>query len=644
MATSSTNFGILGRASVDIDIRLDRMTAEIRKGERQVRRSASIMERSINGFERSVKTATRAVIGLTGVLGVREVIRYGDAWIRVNTQLSTVTKTTEELTNVTEQLFDVAQETGTPIETLASLYARFARNSEELANDQDRLVGIVRTLSQAIVTSGIASSEASAGLLQLTQGFAKGRLDGDELRSVLENLPPVAKAIANELNVTVGALRDLGAEGAITQDVLIRAFDAIGPEVNRAFVGIDRTAAQAFTALENSITRVIGAVNEQSGATDALVRAIDAVAEALEDPAITGFFSNVITPVIGGTERLVAVLGEVRNILKGIVTFIDELAALPFAAINKLLGNTTDELITFAELVEKNRLNDLITSARQFEDSLRDTADATREVNRELTNLEKLAEVIAELPTAERARLAELAEQVVADLEIAEQALVEAVAAAGEAAPRPPELTRDEAKEENAAERRAQALDEAKDKAREFAVVFGSALEDTILQTESLTDAVRQLGVELARVALRQAITQGISAIFAGGTTPTNQGTGGVVNTATGGGIVTRPTFLPTMATGGVIAGERGREAIIPLERMLGRGFSFEGGGQQTVQVIDQRGAGAPAIEQRTVNGPGGAEVLQLVIREQVAGMFRDGSIDPLMGQMGVRRPGTRRG
>jgi phage-related minor tail protein len=197
------------------------------------------------------------------------------------------------------------------------------------------------------------------------------------------------------------------------------------------------------------------------------------------------------------------------------------------------------------------------------------------------------------------------------------------------------------------------ALNKAEEAARGFSSVFSNAFEDAIFSTDSLTDSITALGEELARVALRVAVIEPIArslgTSLGGGLfgSTTAAADGAVISgTGTRGGFINKPTIIP-MAAGGVLAGEAGREAILPLTRMASGklGVETEGGGSGAdVQIIDQRGASAPDLQRRTVNGPGGREQLQLVIRQEVTGMFADGSVDPLLGAFGTRRPGTRRG
>jgi len=117
-------------------------------------------------------------------------------------------------------------------------------------------------LNKAARLSGAGSAEAASGILQLKQAFAAGRAQGDELRSVLENLPVFAQAVAKEMNTNVGSLRELGAEGKITSDILFKAAKSLATasapaktqleSLGATFTNVKEAAAEAFGPALNS--------------------------------------------------------------------------------------------------------------------------------------------------------------------------------------------------------------------------------------------------------------------------------------------------------------------------------------------------------------------------------------------------------
>lgn len=208
----------------------------------------------------------RALGLLGGVLAVRSVIQYSDAYTALQNRIKLVTKGSAELRAVTEELRKTANETRTSFQNTGEFYARAALSARNLGVSQKQLLDLTRSVNQAIILSGATAVEAEKGLIQFAQGIASGTLRGDELRSVLEQLPLVADVIAKQLGVTRGELRALGRDGKITADVIFEAFKNSREELEKAFKSTTPTIQQSFAVLRNEVVVFIGRMNEGTGA------------------------------------------------------------------------------------------------------------------------------------------------------------------------------------------------------------------------------------------------------------------------------------------------------------------------------------------------------------------------------------------
>lgn len=238
--------------------------------------------------------------GVGVVSAIRQYASLADTSNLLAARVRLVTSSQSEQAAVQERLFAISQQTGTALEGTTTLYTRLARSTRDLNLPQTSLLRIVETLNKAMVVSGVSASESAAGLQQLSQGLAKGRLDGDELRSVLENIPPVADAIAREFGVTVGALRDLGAAGELVAPRVLRAIQSISAETDRSFALIPVTVSRAFQTLQNDILAAVGELDRANGGTQALVGSIQSLAAAVRDPSFREFVDGFLSKVAGG--------------------------------------------------------------------------------------------------------------------------------------------------------------------------------------------------------------------------------------------------------------------------------------------------------------------------------------------------------
>lgn len=236
----------------------------------------------------------RVFAGVSVGLAVRQFVLFSDQLTNVQNRLRLVTSSTAELTQTQSDLLQIANETRSSFEATATIFNRLAVSAKDLGVTNRQLLDFTKSLNQAITLSGAASEEARAGLIQLSQGLASGALRGDELRSVLEQLPAVADVIAKSLGVTRGELRELGAEGKITADIVLEAFKEARGELNERFATTIPTIGQSFAVLQNKVIESVGAFNAATGAAEGLSTFVLLLANNIETLTIaTGALSTV---------------------------------------------------------------------------------------------------------------------------------------------------------------------------------------------------------------------------------------------------------------------------------------------------------------------------------------------------------------
>lgn len=231
----------------------------------------------------AIGPALRRAFGAIGAaLSVRAILQQADAYQQLQNRLRVVVGGTEALRDTTEKLFQIAQNTRSSFQGTVELYARLANSAKELGTSQEDLLKFTERVNKAIILSGASATEAQAGLIQLAQGLSSGALRGDELRSVLEQLPTVADTIAKSLGVTRGELRKLGGEGKITAQVVLDAFVKAGQGIDEDFKKTVPTLGQALTTLGNSVLKFIGEADQATGVTGAISQAVLFAAQNVE--------------------------------------------------------------------------------------------------------------------------------------------------------------------------------------------------------------------------------------------------------------------------------------------------------------------------------------------------------------------------
>lgn len=269
-----------------------RVAQENRRAQEAIRDQTNQTGRAVSGLRRQF---TGLLAGFTAVVAVREFAQVSDQLTNVRNRLRLVTDSEQELIGTQNELLAISERTRSSFDGTAAIFSRLAVSADELGTTNQELLRFTESLNQAIILSGASATEANAGLIQLSQGLASGALRGDELRSVLEQLPAVADVIAQELGVTRGELRELGSQGKITSDIILRAFASARGELNDRFATTLPTIGQAFEVLGTQATRLVGDFNDATGSSEILSRGILLLGENLEAAAtIVLTFSGAI--------------------------------------------------------------------------------------------------------------------------------------------------------------------------------------------------------------------------------------------------------------------------------------------------------------------------------------------------------------
>lgn len=248
-------------------------------------KAVDAMKRSLGEMGDSAKKAgfqlgfVSRIIAAMGVRAlVREVFQLADAYTTLQNKLR-ITVGEDSLGFISKEIFKIAQDSRMSLESVATAFSRTTRSVKSLGKSQKEVLVFTDALSKAIAVGGSTSVEASNAMIQLSQGMGSGALRGDELRSVLEQLPVVAELIADKMGVPIAALRKLGSQGAITTDVIFDAISGKSEELTEKMKTMQLTVGQAWTMLKNQATMSSAAMQ---GVMNALANTIQFVTNHFE--------------------------------------------------------------------------------------------------------------------------------------------------------------------------------------------------------------------------------------------------------------------------------------------------------------------------------------------------------------------------
>lgn len=235
--------------------------------------------------------------GFVGAFATKALTDTADRYTDVQNKIAAVVTDSRERAAIEQQIYDTAQRTRAAYDATAILFQRLTLSASNLGASQSEILRVVETTQKALQSGGATTQEAAAAAIQLSQALGSGRLQGDELRSILENAPVLAQAIAKEFGVAVGQLKEMGSEGQLTSSRVFRALLKAGDEVDERFSQLRPTIASALVVLDNAFTRYIGSVDQSLGVSSALAQGIINLSGNLH---VLGETAAVVAPLLAG--------------------------------------------------------------------------------------------------------------------------------------------------------------------------------------------------------------------------------------------------------------------------------------------------------------------------------------------------------
>lgn len=232
--------------------------------------------------------------------GIAGLARTADEFNNYQSRIALVSKSNQEASRTFRQLMTVANDTGQLFGATAELYTRVYRAMGDRANSQE-LLQFTKTINQSMVVSGANAQEASAAIIQLSQGMASGTLRGEEFNSVAEQAPVILEMLQKSLGKTHGELRKMAEDGELTTEVVLRAVRESAEGVQAQYDQMPKTIGRAVNELTNAWMQFIGQTDGALSASSVAATVISTLAQHLN---LLGNAALVVGVIMSG--RLLA--------------------------------------------------------------------------------------------------------------------------------------------------------------------------------------------------------------------------------------------------------------------------------------------------------------------------------------------------
>lgn len=186
-----------------------------------------------------------------------------DHLTQVRARINLINDGTQTTAEIMEKVYDAAQRSRGSYFDMADSVAKLNMLAKDAFSSNDEAIMFVEQMNKQFKVSGASIQESHAAMYQLTQAMAAGKLQGDEFRSIMENAPMLAQAIAREMGLSVGQLKEMSSQGLITADIIKNALFSTAEETNAKFAEIPMTFADIGQNMQNQLIQAFQPVLEQ---------------------------------------------------------------------------------------------------------------------------------------------------------------------------------------------------------------------------------------------------------------------------------------------------------------------------------------------------------------------------------------------
>lgn len=310
----------------------------------------------VNTAEKGLATTTTALAagfrgllagiatGLAG-LGVGKILQIGDEFAMLQAKIKATLGDSKEFPQVFNEITAISNSTGIAVSNVAQAFVRLRPATQDLGTSNEKLLKFTETFLKMGIVAGNTATEVNNAMIQLSQGLASGTLRGDELRSVKEQLPSVARAIAKSMKIPFEEFSKAAEQGKITAVQVLNAVLGESKKVDAQFAKMPITVDRAFGVITNGLTRLIGGLLQQSGIQKAVTTGMLQFGIAVNKAA------DGIAPFAKGLNIGIRLSVEFAKIVGGILVAFFKMATMAvlilfnaFTSIFGIIGKVIDIL------------------------------------------------------------------------------------------------------------------------------------------------------------------------------------------------------------------------------------------------------------------------------------------------------------
>lgn len=290
-------------------VEANREVDDMAEGYRRAAQQEEVLNKGLRNGTSAADGLLGKVKGIVATLaagaGAKALLGLSDKLTSTTARLSFLVDDGGSVDKLEQKIMASAQRSRAAYLDTASAIASMGANAGRAFESNDELIAFMEQVNKQFVIGGATAEGQSAAMLQLTQAMAAGALRGEELNSILENAPGIARAIESYMGVAEGSIKSYAEEGLITADVVKNALLSVADETNAKFESMPMTWAQICTKMQNTA-----------------LAAFEPVLTRLNQVANSAQFNTVIDGAINGLAMLASVATGVLDLLINGASFV----------------------------------------------------------------------------------------------------------------------------------------------------------------------------------------------------------------------------------------------------------------------------------------------------------------------------------
>lgn len=325
---------------------MDRIWTSAQRTTSEIDRASAAVDHVNSKFTATESSAGRLTSRLTGLAAaflsiqtIKKGMEISDTYTNISSKLSLITSNAAQLKSLQNDIFAAADRARGSYTDMADTVARLGITAGSKFGSNQNIVKFAETMQKMFRVGGASTAEQSAAMLQITQAIGSGKLQGDEFRSIMENAPMAAQAIAKYLGTSTDKLKELSTDGKLTSDVIINGVLSASASVDQQVSKMSYTwgdywnkikngAMQAFGGTFGNQSKLLGSANFQN-MVNGIIASFSVLANVAND-VMTGIANfggfvtqnwSMIAPIIGVVTAAVLLYNGAmlaNNIIQGI--------------------------------------------------------------------------------------------------------------------------------------------------------------------------------------------------------------------------------------------------------------------------------------------------------------------------------------